>query len=68
MLADRIRPVPVDVSDRAGVGLGEVVQEAANLTRVDRKYLIDRRLAESFLTLLPASFRVRVVEFRGPST
>ena len=64
MLADRTRPVPVDVSDRAGVGLDEVVQEAANLTRVDRKYLVDRRLAESFLTLLPASFRVLTIDGR----
>ena len=66
MPAERLSsaPHPLDVSDRATVGLDEVVAEAANLTRVDRKYLVDRRVAESFLAGLPASFRVLAIDER----
>ena len=64
MRAERLSAAPLDLSDRASVGLEEVVEEAANLTRVDRKYLVDRDLAGSFLAGLPESFRVLTIDGR----
>lgn len=52
---------PFDVSALAPVSLAEVVDEAAQLTRVDRKYLLDRSTAGRLLPLLPASFRVLTI-------
>jgi hypothetical protein len=55
------RPVPFDLSGRAAVGLDEVVDHAAQLTRVDRKYLVRREVAEAFVAGLPAAFRVLTI-------
>jgi hypothetical protein len=62
MLADALDPV--DVSGRARVGLAEVVDNAAALHRVDRKYLVDRATAAALLEALPASYRVLEVAGR----
>lgn len=51
----------LDLRDRSCVGLAEVVDTAAQLTRVDRKYLVARDLADRFLTELPESFRILTV-------
>jgi hypothetical protein len=50
--------VPVDLSLFAPVSLAEVVDRAGRLTRVDRKYLVSRAVADSFLGRLPDSYRV----------
>jgi hypothetical protein len=55
---------PFDLSGRAPVGLAEVVDHAAQLTRVDRKYLVDRDVADAFLRALPGSFRVLDIDGR----
>jgi hypothetical protein len=57
MRADLARP-PFDLSGFAAVGLAEVVEEAARLTRVDRKYLVPQSVAAGFLRGLPDTFRV----------
>ncbi|WP_148613198.1 polyphosphate polymerase domain-containing protein [Nocardioides rubriscoriae] len=51
-------PDPLALRGRGRVGLEEVVEEAARMTRVDRKYLVSRAVAESFLERLASSFRV----------
>jgi len=58
------RPLPFDLSGRADVALTEVVDHAARLTRVDRKYLISREVAEKFLAALPDGFRVLTIDGR----
>lgn len=68
MLADVTHLHPMELSMRRSVGLDEVVLEAANLTRVDRKYLVDRRVAEAFLTRLPDSFRVLTIDGRAATS
>ncbi len=70
MLADRfLAPaLPLDVLERAQVGLEHVVREAARLTRVDRKYLVPRALAEGFLTRLSPSFRVLTIDGRNATS
>ncbi len=55
---------PFDLSGRASVGLAEVVDHAAQLTRVDRKYLVDRDVANAFLRALPGGFRVLAIDGR----
>lgn len=55
---------PFDLSLRHPVGLAEVVGAAAQMTRVDRKYLVDRDRAELFLDRLPESFRVLTIDGR----
>jgi hypothetical protein len=66
MPADLITPAnhPLDLSRRAPVGLAEVVQEAARLNRVDRKYLVSREVADAFVERLPPSFRVLTIDGR----
>jgi hypothetical protein len=61
-------PHDLDLDERAPVGLDEVVQEAARMTRVDRKYLVDRSVAEAFLDELPESFRVLTIDGRHSTT
>lgn len=60
--------VPFDVSGFATVGLAEVVEEAARLTRVDRKYLVGRDVADAFLLGLPDTFRLLSVDGRRATT
>ena len=52
MLADP----PFDLSSRAAVPLAEVLAEAPQLTRVDRKYLLDLATVDELLAALPASY------------
>jgi hypothetical protein len=54
--------------DRAGVSLTEVVQEAAALHRVDRKYVLDADTADHLLRTLPASYRVLEIAGRRHTT
>lgn len=63
-----LAPVPLTLRGRDRVGLDEVVEEAARMTRVDRKYLVDRSVAEDFLRDLPASFRVLEIDDRASTT
>ena len=60
--------VPFDVTGFATVGLAEVVEEAARLTRVDRKYLVGRDVADAFLRGLPDTFRLLSVDGRSATT
>jgi hypothetical protein len=48
----------IDLGTRERVGLAEVLDQAAALHRVDRKYLVDRATAAALLDALPASYRV----------
>jgi hypothetical protein len=59
---------PFDVSGFATVGLAEVVEQAARLTRVDRKYLVGRDVAAAFLAGLPDTFRLLEVGGRSATT
>ena len=62
MHAERL--LPDELSGRATVGLDEVVDRAAQLTRVDRKYLVGRKVADQFLRDLPESFRLLMIDGR----
>lgn len=61
-------PLPFDVTDRAAVSLAEVLEEAPQLTRVDRKYLLDAGTLAAALDLLPASYRVLTIAGRRATT
>jgi VTC domain-containing protein len=50
--------LPLDLSARRTVSLAEVMVDAPQLTRVDRKYLVGRSTAQAFLDDLPAAYRV----------
>jgi len=56
--------LPFDLGGRDHVGLAEVVEDAARLTRVDRKYLVTASLAADFLAGLPAELRVLDIDGR----
>jgi hypothetical protein len=59
MSAERaVGSLPFALGDRDRVGLAEVVEDAARLTRVDRKYLVATPVASALLRELPQSFRV----------
>lgn len=58
------RSTPFDLTGRDTVGLAEVVDRAAQLTRVDRKYLVSRDVAAAFLADLPGRFRVLAIDGR----
>ena len=60
--------LPVDLTRLAPVGLAEVMDTAAQLTRVDRKYLVDRQVASAFVTGLADSFRVLTIDGRQGTT
>ncbi len=55
---------PLELRRRGLVGLDAVVEEAARMTRVDRKYLVDRSVATAFLDQLPSSFRLLSIDGR----
>lgn len=65
-----LAPVPLALAlhGRGQVGLDEVVEQAARMTRVDRKYLVDRSVAETFLDTLPTTFRVLAIDGRDSTT
>lgn len=67
MRAD-VTTVPFDLAGFEPVGLAEVVEDAARLTRVDRKYLVGRDLAADFLRDLPDTYRVLSVAGRSATT
>jgi hypothetical protein len=50
--------LPLDLSARRPVSLAEVLVDAPQLTRVDRKYLLGKGTAQAFLDDLPAAYRV----------
>lgn len=65
MFADAL---PLDVSARGRVSLAEVLVEAPNLTRVDRKYLVDVRTAQTVVDTLPPAYRVLDIADRDFTT
>jgi len=58
----------LDLSRFAPVDLCEVVDHAAMLTRVDRKYLVDAATAAAFLARLPDAYRLLHVDGRPATT
>jgi VTC domain len=60
--------LPLDVSGRATVTLGEVLLGAPQLTRVDRKYLVGVRTAQDLLDGLPSEHRTLEVAGRVSTT
>jgi hypothetical protein len=56
---------PVDVSGLRTVGLAEVLGRAAQLERVDRKYLVSRGVAQTFLSRMSQDFRVLSIDGRS---
>lgn len=68
MSADRDHTLPVDLTLLRPVELTEVMDTAAQLTRVDRKYLVDRDVAAAFVTGLADSFRVLSIDGRRSTT
>ncbi len=59
---------PRTIAQRSCVGLAEVLEHAARLDRVDRKYLVRREVADAFVDALPESFRVLAVAGRRSTT
>ena len=62
------RSMPFDVSSFGSVALAEVITSAAQLTRVDRKYLVSVDIAQAVLDRLLDSHRVLVIDGRGSTT
>lgn len=52
------------LADRPTVTLAEVLAAAPATTRVDRKYLVPRGVAEAFIAALPESLRVLTIDGR----
>jgi VTC domain len=61
---DRTDPMPFRLSSRPSVSLAEVLLEAPQLTRVDRKYLVDVATAQALLDGLSADYRVLSIRGR----
>src|SRR4051794_3963801 len=61
MFADAL---PLDVSSREPISLGEVILEVPQMVRVDRKYLVPVRTAQTLVDLLPTTFRVLTIDGR----
>jgi hypothetical protein len=59
---------PLVLGDRAALTLAEVVEEAARLTRVDRKYLVPVGVAQDLLDRLPSAYRVLSIGRRVTTT
>ncbi len=57
-------PVPFSLRTRPSVSLAEVLAEAPQMVRVDRKYLVDVATAGRLLTALPTSYGVLTIEGR----
>ena len=62
--ADWTEPMPFRLSSRQPVSLAEVLVEAPQLTRVDRKYLVDVATAQALIDGLSADFRVLSIRER----
>ena len=60
--------LPLDLSARRPVSLAEVLVEAPQLTRVDRKYLVEKSTAQAFLDALPPAYRVLTIADRTSTT
>ncbi|MGZ4494757.1 MAG: polyphosphate polymerase domain-containing protein [Nocardioides sp.] len=60
--------LPLDVTALGRVTLAEVLDTAAALHRVDRKYLVDRATATALLEALPSSYRVLTIAGRSLTT
>jgi hypothetical protein len=56
--------LPLDLADRRPVSLDEVLLDAPQLTRVDRKYLVGKATAQALLDGLPAAYRVLSIQGR----
>ena len=56
--------LPLDVSSRDAVSLAEVLLEAPQLVRVDRKYLVRVPTAQSLVDRLPPAYRVLTIDGR----
>jgi hypothetical protein len=56
--------VPLDLTPLSPVGLAEVLAGAARLTRVDRKYLVPRTVADALLARVAGTHRVLSIEGR----
>ncbi len=65
MLADTL---PLGLSSRAAVSLSEVLAEAPQLHRVDRKYLVDIATVTAMVEALPASYGVLTIAGRQGTT
>lgn len=65
MFADAL---PLDLAARRSVSLDEVLAEAPQLTRVDRKYLVGKGTAQALLDGLPDAYRVLSIEGRRSTT
>ena len=65
MFADAL---PLDLAARRSVSLDEVLVEAPQLTRVDRKYLVGKGTAQALLDGLPDAYRVLSIEGRRSTT
>jgi VTC domain-containing protein len=62
--ADWTEPMPFRLSSRQPVSLAEVLVEAPQLTRVDRKYLVDVATAQALIDGLSPDFRVLSIRER----
>ncbi len=60
--------LPLDLSTRESVSLAEVLVDAPQLTRVDRKYLVGKATAQALLDDLPPAYRVLSIEGRTSTT
>jgi hypothetical protein len=60
--------LPLDVGSREAVSLAEVLLEAPQLVRVDRKYLVDVGTAQALVDRLPTGFRVLTIDGRTSTT
>ena len=65
MFADAL---PLDLSTRGSVSLAEVLVDAPQLTRVDRKYLVGKATAQALLDEMAAAYRVLSIEGRTSTT
>lgn len=65
MLAESL---PFDLSSRPAVSLSEVLAEAPQLVRVDRKYLVDRATVAALIEGLPPSYGVLTISGRQSTT
>jgi hypothetical protein len=61
-------PMPVDVSGFASVSLAEVMTSAAQLTRVDRKYLVSVDIAQAVLDRVTDSHGLLIIDGRTSTT
>jgi hypothetical protein len=66
--ADADAGLPFAVSSLRHVSLSEVLASAAQLTRVDRKYLVRLDAVHSLLDALPASHRLLAIDGRRSTT